>query len=232
MRNANQQELDHFATLANHWWDPNGPLRTLHDINPARLQFIEQHTSLTNQRVIDVGCGGGILAESMARRGAQVTGIDLADSLIEQATLHALSEGIDIAYHCVSVETFAQEHAGTADIVTCMEMLEHVPDPQAIMTACSQLLKPGGWLLVSTLNKTTKATLLAVYVAEYVLRLLPQGTHDANKFIAPHQLAQWARQNGLTAQTLTGLHYHPLTRQTHLAMPADINYLMAFQKPS
>jgi 2-polyprenyl-6-hydroxyphenyl methylase/3-demethylubiquinone-9 3-methyltransferase len=230
MPNQDTQELNHFSAQAAHWWDKNGPLKTLHDINPARLTFINQHKAVAGQTVVDVGCGGGVLSEAMAKQGAAVTGLDLAEPLLEQAKLHALANGLSIHYQSIAVESFAAQQPESADIVTCMEMLEHVPDPEAIIHACTRLLKPNGWLFVSTLNNTTQARVLGVWAAEYVLRLLPTGTHDADKFIAPHTLAQWGRDNGLALKQVMGLHYNPMTRQAQLKMPADINYLMAFQK--
>lgn len=228
--NRDDAELRHFSAQADTWWDKNGPLKTLHDINPARIHFIEQYAALDGVRVCDIGCGGGILAEGMALHGAQVTGIDLACELLEQAKQHAALTQLSIDYQCISAESFAQENLGAFDLVTCMEMLEHVPDPQAIMQAATALLKPNGWLFVSTLNKTLKAKVLGVWAAEYILNLVPKGTHDAGKFIAPHQLVAWARSLNLSVSAITGLHYNPLTRQTQLHLPADINYLLAFQK--
>jgi 2-polyprenyl-6-hydroxyphenyl methylase/3-demethylubiquinone-9 3-methyltransferase len=230
MHNQDTQELNHFSGQAAHWWDKNGPLKTLHDINPARLAFINQHQTINKLSIIDIGCGGGVLSEAMALQGAQVTGLDLAEPLLEQAKLHVLENKLSITYQAIAAEEYAQQHPHAFDVVTCMEMLEHVPDPEAIIAACAKLLKPNGWLFVSTLNKTTKARVLGVWAAEYVLRLLPTGTHDSEKFIAPHTLAHWGRNNNLEVKKLMGLHYNPLTRQATLKMPADINYLMAFQK--
>jgi 2-polyprenyl-6-hydroxyphenyl methylase/3-demethylubiquinone-9 3-methyltransferase len=231
MQNQDTDELNHFSAQATHWWDKNGPLKTLHDINPARLSFIHQHQPVKGLNLVDVGCGGGILSEALAKQGAQVTGLDLAAPLLKQAKLHALESKTSINYQEINVEHYAELHPNSVDIVTCMEMLEHVPDPQAIIKACTRLLKPNGWLFVSTLNKTTKAKLLGVWAAEYVLGIVPTGTHDADKFIAPHTLAKWGRDNGLDVKQLIGLHYNPLTRQAKLQMPADVNYLMAFHKP-
>jgi 2-polyprenyl-6-hydroxyphenyl methylase/3-demethylubiquinone-9 3-methyltransferase len=194
------------------------------------LTFINQHQPLSGLSVLDVGCGGGVLSEAMAKQGAQVTGLDLAEPLLEQAKLHALESKLSINYQAIAVEAYAEQHPHAFDVVTCMEMLEHVPDPESIIRACTKLLKPNGWLFVSTFNKTTKAQVLGVWAAEYLLRLLPMGTHDSEKFIAPHTLARWARNNQLDVKKLMGMHYNPLTRQATLKMPADINYLMAFQK--
>jgi 2-polyprenyl-6-hydroxyphenyl methylase/3-demethylubiquinone-9 3-methyltransferase len=230
MLNQDAQELDHFSAQAAFWWDKNGPLKTLHDINPPRLTFINQYQPLSGLTVLDVGCGGGVLSEAMAKQGAQVTGLDLAEPLLEQAKLHALESKLSINYQAIAVETYAEQHPHAFDVVTCMEMLEHVPDPESIIRACTKLLKPNGWFFVSTFNKTTKARVLGVWAAEHLLRLLPTGTHDADKFIAPHTLALWGRSNNLDVKKLMGLHYNPLTRQATLKMPADINYLMAFQK--
>lgn len=227
--NQDTAELSHFNQLAAHWWDKNGPLKTLHDINPARLSFVQKHQPLAGLRVLDIGCGAGIFSEVLAKAGAQVTGIDLADELIQVAQQHAHAQSLTIDYQCVSAESFAQRHQAQFDVIVCMELLEHVPDPAAILKAATQCLAPKGWLFASTINQTFKAKALAVWAAEYVLNLIPKGTHDANKFIAPHQLVAWLEPLGLSPITLTGLHYHPFKRTTHLALPADINYLMAFQ---
>jgi 2-polyprenyl-6-hydroxyphenyl methylase/3-demethylubiquinone-9 3-methyltransferase len=228
--NQDTQTLAHFNAQAQDWWQKNGAMKTLHDINPARLAFVGQQIEFAGQKVLDIGCGGGLLSEAMAEMGAEVTGIDLACDLIQVAQDHANSRQIKVDYQCINVEALALTQAGQFDVVTCMDMLEHVPDPAEIIRSASQLLKPDGWLFVSTLNKTLKAKVLAVWMAEYVLRLLPQGTHDADQFITPHQIMAWARQHQLVARNMTGLHYNPLTRQARLALPADINYLVALQK--
>lgn len=228
--NQDQAELNHFNQLATHWWDKNGPLKTLHDINPARLSFVQKHQPLVGLRVLDIGCGAGIFSEALAKSGAQVTSIDLAEELIQVAQQHAKDSSLDIDYQCVSAENFAQQHPAEFDVVVCMELLEHVPDPAAILAAASHCLAPQGWLFASTINQTFKAKALAVWAAEHVLNLIPKGTHDADKFIAPHQLVAWLEPLNFKPVTLTGLHYNPFKRTTQLAMPADINYLMAFQK--
>jgi 2-polyprenyl-6-hydroxyphenyl methylase/3-demethylubiquinone-9 3-methyltransferase len=230
MKNQDEDELKHFSEQAQHWWDQNGPMRTLHDINPARLQFIEQHVSLSKKTVCDVGCGGGLLSEALAKVGAKVTGLDLAQPLLNAAQAHAQAQQLNIHYLCQSVESFAELHPASMDVVACMDMLEHVPDPQSIFNACADLLTPGGWLLVSTLNQTLQAKVLGVFAAEYVLNLVPTGTHHAEKFLAPHTLTSWARNKTLHPVQLMGLHYNPFNRQTSLGMPANINYLMAFKK--
>lgn len=228
--NHSDAELNHFNQLATHWWDKNGPLKTLHDINPARLSFVQKHQPLAGLRVLDIGCGAGIFSEALAKAGAQVTGIDLANELTQVAQQHAKDSSLAIDYQCVSAEDFAQAHPAQFDVVVCMELLEHVPDPAAILAAASDCLSPKGWLFASTINQTFKAKALAVWAAEMVLNLIPKGTHDADKFIPPHQLVAWLEPLGFQAITLTGLHYNPFKRSTHLALPADINYLMAFQK--
>ena len=225
--NQDPAELAKFSQLAHRWWDTGSEFKPLHDLNPHRLAWIEGHCPLPGKRVLDVGCGGGILSEAMARQGAQVTGIDLADKSLGVARLHALESGIAVDYQCISVESMASDHPRRFDVVTCMEMLEHVPDPASIINACSALIKPDGWIFFSTLNRNLKSYLMAILGAEYLLHLLPRGTHDHGRFIKPSELSRWARQSGLTIEQIEGVHYNPLTRQFHLGSGADVNYMMA-----
>lgn len=229
--NVDAKEVAKFEELADHWWDRDGDFKPLHDINPLRLDFIDARTGLAGKRVLDVGCGGGILSESMAHRGAEVTGIDLGQAPLDAAHRHAQENGVNISYRNVAVEALAKEQPGEFDVVTCMEMLEHVPDPASIIDACSRLVRPGGHVFFSTLNRTHKARALAIFGAEYVLRMLPRGTHDYTKFIRPAEMAAWCRQSQLDIGEQTGLTYNPLTRHYRLA-PYDVsvNYMMACQK--
>lgn len=229
VNNQHKHELAHFDQLAQHWWDRQGVLKTLHDINPARLEFIQRHQLLAGLRVLDIGCGAGILSEAMAQAGAIVTGIDLSESLIQVAQQHSTQQSLTIDYHVISAEQMAEQHPQAFDVVVCMELLEHVPDPAAIISAAQRCLKPQGWLFVSTINQGLKAQALTIWVAEYLLNLIPKGTHHSEQFIAPHQLVAWARNLGLTPIQLMGLHYHPFQRRAWLSMPADVNYLMAFR---
>lgn len=235
--NVDLQEVQKFTDLANEWWDKSGAFATLHQINPLRLNWIEQQTitrqqsGLTGKKVLDVGCGGGILSHSMAMRGATVTGIDLGEANINAAQIHAEQTGQNIDFACVSVEAFAEAHAGEFDVVTCMEMLEHVPDPQSIIDACFKLLKPNGVLVLSTINRNPKSYLFAVIGAEYILRLLPRGTHDYEKFITPAELDRFAERAGCKRQDLIGLHYNPIIKHYWLAQNVDVNYMMAVYKP-
>jgi 2-polyprenyl-6-hydroxyphenyl methylase/3-demethylubiquinone-9 3-methyltransferase len=231
MSNADQAELDKFSQLAHRWWDPNSEFKPLHDINPLRLQWIaELAGGLADKQVLDVGCGGGILAESMNRLGAHVTGIDLADKPLKVARLHQLESGATVEYRLVSAEDLAQEQPAHYDVVTCMEMLEHVPDPVSVMTACARLVKPDGWVFFSTLNRNPKSYLFAIIGAEYLLNLLPKGTHDWSRFIKPHELASYARQAGLEPVELMGMTYNPLTKVYRLERDTDVNYLMACRR--
>ncbi len=228
--NVDQAELRKFGELAHRWWDPNGTMRPLHEMNPLRLDWIDGIAPLAGQRVLDVGCGGGILAESMAARGAQVTGIDLADKPLQVAELHALESGARVNYRKAAAEELAQEMPAAFDVVTCMEMLEHVPDPAQTVRACAALARPGGAVFFSTINRNPKSFLFAIVGAEYVLRLLPAGTHEYAKFIRPRELAQFARTAGLTMVEILGLTYNPLTRRFALGGDTDVNYLMACRR--
>jgi 2-polyprenyl-6-hydroxyphenyl methylase/3-demethylubiquinone-9 3-methyltransferase len=232
MSNSDQLEIDKFSALAHRWWDPNSEFKPLHEINPLRLQWIDGHAGLAGKRVVDVGCGGGILAESMAERGAEVTGIDLAEKSLKVARLHLLETGQKVDYQCIAAEDFAVRHAGEFDAVTCMEMLEHVPDPSSIVRACQLMVKPGGWVFLSTLNRNPKSYLFAIVGAEYVLNMLPRGTHDWARFIKPAELARHVREAGLEAVEITGLTYNPLTKVYRLERDTDVNYLMACRKPA
>jgi 2-polyprenyl-6-hydroxyphenyl methylase/3-demethylubiquinone-9 3-methyltransferase len=228
--NVDTAEIAKFEKLASRWWDKNSEFKPLHDINPLRAGFIDSKVKLVDRNVIDIGCGGGILSEALARRGARVTGIDMGEAPLAVARLHLLESGLDIHYQKASAEDYAASHAGTFDVVTCLEMLEHVPDPAAIVKACATLLKPGGDLFVSTINRNPKAWLLAVVGAEYILRMLPRGTHDYAKFIRPSELAAFARAAGLEAGELKGMTYNPFTRTYSLGKDVDVNYLWHFRK--
>lgn len=224
--NADPAELQKFATLAHRWWDPGSEFKPLHDINPLRLDYIDRIAGLRGKRVLDVGCGGGILSESMAGRGAEVMGIDLGEKALKVAQLHQLESGANVDYRLVAVEALAQEKPQSFDVVTCMEMLEHVPDPSAIVRACACLLKPGGRVFFSTLNRNAKSYLFAVIGAEYVLNMLPKGTHDYEKFIKPSELSSWCREAGLDVSGLTGMHFNPLTKRYSLGAGVSVNYLL------
>jgi 2-polyprenyl-6-hydroxyphenyl methylase/3-demethylubiquinone-9 3-methyltransferase len=223
--NASQAELDKFGALASRWWDPQGPQRPLHELNPARLGYVRDRAVLAGARVLDVGCGGGLLSEALAGEGARVTALDLAPELIDVARLHLLESGRQVDYRLQSVEALAQEMPGSFDAITCMEMLEHVPDPGAVLQACATLLKPGGKLLLSTLNRTPAAFAVAIVGAEYVARLLPKGTHDYKQFIRPSELAAWLRAAGLRLDDVSGLAYDPLRRKAWVGGPTAVNYL-------
>ncbi len=231
-RNVDQTELAKFSALASRWWDPNSEFKPLHAINPLRLQWIADIAGpLKDQRVLDVGCGGGILAESMAVRGAKVTGIDLAQKPLTVARLHSLESGVPVNYECIAAEELAAREPGSYDIVTCMEMLEHVPDPSSVVRACATLVRPGGHVFFSTLNRNLKSFLQAIVAAEFVLRLLPQGTHDDENFLRPSELALAARQAGLQITHLRGLTYNPFTDRYRLTRSTEVNYLMATRRP-
>ncbi len=230
--NVDPNEIAKFEALASRWWDPQSEFKPLHDINPLRLEFIEQHSEgLQGKTIVDVGCGGGILAEAMAKKGAKVTGIDMGEAPLTVAQLHAMDAGVDMDYELISAEDFAEKHSGKFDIVTCMEMLEHVPDPASIIRACQKMLKPGGKAFFSTLNRNPKSFLFAIIGAEYLLQLLPKGTHDYRKFITPAELASYIRQAGLDLVQLKGMSYNPLLQSYKLGKDVSVNYLVATQKP-
>jgi 2-polyprenyl-6-hydroxyphenyl methylase/3-demethylubiquinone-9 3-methyltransferase len=228
--NADPSELRKFAELASRWWDPQGPMRPLHEINPLRLAWIAKHAALASQRVVDIGCGGGILTEAMATAGARALGVDLADKPLKVAELHALESGAQVEYRRCSAEDLARESPASFDLVTCMEMLEHVPDPASTVAACRALVRPGGWVFFSTINRNPKSFLFAIVGAEYMLRLLPKGTHDYTKFIRPSELARAARDAALDVHELIGMTYNPLTRRFALGRDTDVNYLMACRR--
>jgi 2-polyprenyl-6-hydroxyphenyl methylase/3-demethylubiquinone-9 3-methyltransferase len=230
--NADPAELQKFGALAHRWWDTGGDMRTLHEINPLRLDWIDRLALLSGKRVVDVGCGGGVLAESMAARGARVTGIDLSAKPLRVAQLHALESGIAVDYREASAEALAAEAPASFEVVTCMEMLEHVPDPASTVQACSTLAKPGGWLFFSTINRNAKAFAFAIVGAEYLLRLLPRGTHEYARLIRPSELAAMARQAKLEVVEIIGMTYNPLTRRFALGRDTDVNYLVACRKPA
>ena len=231
MANADQLELDKFSQLAHRWWDPNSEFKPLHDINPLRLEWLERLAGgIQDKRVVDVGCGGGILAESMAVKGARVTGIDLSDKALKVAKLHQLESGVQVDYRLIAAEALADEAPGQFDVVTCMEMLEHVPDPASVMAACARMAKPDGWVFFSTLNRNPKSYMLAIVGAEYVLNMLPKGTHDWSKFIKPHELASYARSAGLEPVELMGMTYSPFSKTYRLERDTDVNYLMACRR--
>ena len=230
--NTDPREVAKFDALASRWWDTQGAFKSLHDINPLRLTFVEATGSLAGQTVLDVGCGGGILAEGMAARGAMVTGIDASRAALTTARLHLAESGVAVDYVCATAEQMAQERPEEFDLVTCMELLEHVPEPASVVAACARLARPGGEVIFSTINRNPKAYLLAVIGAEYLLRLLPRGTHDYEKFIRPSELDAWARSTGLTLDELRGLNYNPVTRRYRLSSDVDVNYLARLRRPA
>ena len=228
--NADPSEVQKFSDLAHRWWDPNSEFKPLHDINPLRLNWIDQTIGLNGKKVIDIGCGGGILSESMAARGAIVTGIDLSDKALSVARLHLLETGAKVDYQHIAAESMATEHPATFDIVTCLEMLEHVPDPQQTVAACAQLVKPGGDVFLSTLNRNPKAYLFAIIGAEYILNMLPKGTHDYAKFIKPAELVRMTRNTGLDLVSMIGMSYNPLTKVYSLGDDTSVNYMIHLRR--
>lgn len=230
MSNVHLHEIHKFGSMAERWWDEEGEFKTLHQVNPLRLGFIQQYADLKGARVVDVGCGGGILTEGLARAGADAMGVDLSQDLVDVAELHGLEVGLNTHYEKISVEELAEQQAESFDHVTCMEMLEHVPDAGSIIQSCARLVKPNGMVFFSTLNRHPKAYALAIVAAEYVLQMLPKGTHDYKTFIKPSELCQSARESGLSLQGMAGITYHPLTKQFSLGNDTDINYLAAFKR--
>jgi 2-polyprenyl-6-hydroxyphenyl methylase / 3-demethylubiquinone-9 3-methyltransferase len=230
--NFDPAEIAKFDASASRWWDPNGEFRPLHDLNPARLDYIEAHSGLAGRRVLDVGCGGGLLTEGMARRGARVTGIDLAPESLQVARLHALEAGIEVDYRQIAAEELAGTDAGGFDLVTCLEMLEHVPDPVSIVASLASLVRPGGDVICSTLNRNARSFALAIVGAEYLLRLLPMGTHQYARLIRPSEISHWARNAGLELADLAGIEYNPATRKARIGTDVSVNYLVHFRRPA
>ncbi len=229
--NVDRREIEKFAGKAERWWDPDGELWTLHRVNPLRIQFIRELADIPGKRIVDVGCGGGILSEALAREGAEVLGIDLSAELVDIAELHALEQGVDtVRYERISAEELAGREPESFDLVTCMEMLEHVPRPASVVAACARLVKPGGKVFFSTLNRNLKSFLMAIVGAEYLLHLIPKGTHEYEKFIRPSELAAWARAVDLEPLAVRGVEYNPITRRFRLGRDIEVNYLMAFEK--
>lgn len=232
MENVDELEIRKFEALAARWWDPNSEFRPLHEINPLRLNFISQHVNLAEKAVLDVGCGGGILAEAMAYHGAKVTAIDMADASLSVAKLHQLESGLDIDYRKISAEALAEEAPQKFDVVTCLEMLEHVPSPESVVRACHNLVKPGGTVVFSTINRNPKSYVFAILGAEYILQLLPRGTHEYARFIKPSELAAWARGAGLDLNKQIGMGYNPLNKRYSLHTNVDVNYLALYSRPA
>jgi 2-polyprenyl-6-hydroxyphenyl methylase/3-demethylubiquinone-9 3-methyltransferase len=230
-QNIDPAEIDKFDALASRWWDLDGDFRPLHEINPLRLDFIRQRAELDGRQVVDIGCGGGILTEALAAKGAVVTGIDMAEKPLGVARLHKLESGAEVDYLQSTAEDLAAGRAGEFDIVTCLEMLEHVPSPRAVVSACAKLVRPGGHVFFSTINRNPKSFLFAIVGAEYVLNLLPKGTHEYDKFIRPSELDEWARESDLELRESTGMHYNPVTREYSLGANVDVNYLMHYRRP-
>ncbi|MBW9257564.1 MAG: bifunctional 2-polyprenyl-6-hydroxyphenol methylase/3-demethylubiquinol 3-O-methyltransferase UbiG [Candidatus Thiodiazotropha sp. (ex. Lucinisca nassula)] len=225
--NVDHSEVSKFEELASRWWDPHSEFKPLHEINPLRLGYIKEFTSLEGKEVLDVGCGGGILSESLAANGAKVTGIDMGEAPLQVARLHLLESGLEVNYERIPVERLAEERPASFDLITCMEMLEHVPDPASVVAACAKLVRPGGRLFFSTINRNPKSYLFAIIGAEYLLQMLPKGTHDYAKFIRPSELNAWVRQAGLVSTDIKGLSYNPLTQHYRLGDDVDVNYMVA-----
>lgn len=231
MKNVNLNEIKHFNSQAHFWWDENGPFRTLHHINPTRTAYISQMTNLANKKVVDVGCGGGVLTEAIAKLNAEVTGIDLASEALEIAKLHLFESQLEIPYLKTSVEDFSESETSNFDVVVCMEMLEHVPNPQLIIDSCAKLLKPGGWLFVSTINRSPQAMMLGIVAAEHLLNMIPKGTHHYDQFIKPSELADGIEKTGLTIKDISGMKYNPLSHEAWIdKTDVSINYFIAAQK--
>lgn len=228
--NVDQTEIEKFSALAHKWWDKTSEFKPLHEINPLRVDFIDEYAGISGQKILDVGCGGGILSEGLAERGAQVTGIDLAEKSLKVAKLHLFESNLSVDYQKIPVEELAEQQPESFDVVTCMEMLEHVPSPASVVAACARLVKPGGWVFFSTLNRNPKSYLLAVVGAEYVLNMLPRGTHDYAKFIKPSELARMTRSAGLETVAITGMTYNPITDIYKLTDDTDVNYIVATRK--
>lgn len=226
MSNVDQAEIAKFESVASQWWNLEGEFKPLHDINPLRLNYINERVGLAKKQVLDVGCGGGILSEGLARRGANVTGIDMGEANLKVAAQHAAQEGLDIDYQMMAVEEFAQQHEGSFDVVTCLEMLEHVPAPDSIVAACARLVKPGGHLFFSTINRNPKSYALAIVGAEYIMNLVPKGTHDYMKFIKPSELCRWARAAGLQVEDVSGMSVNPITMAYKVSKDVDVNYFL------
>ncbi|MDP5240003.1 bifunctional 2-polyprenyl-6-hydroxyphenol methylase/3-demethylubiquinol 3-O-methyltransferase UbiG [Uliginosibacterium sp. 31-16] len=228
--NADENELAKFSELAHRWWDPESEFKPLHDINPLRLEWIDSHTSLAGKTVLDIGCGGGILTESMAQKGASVTGIDLSEKALSVARLHLFESNLLVDYRQISAEEFSAQQPASFDVVTCMEMLEHVPDPGSVIQACSRLLKPGGHVFLSTLNRNLKAYMLAIIGAEYILNMLPRGTHEYSKFLRPSEISRYLRNAGLDLHEFSGMSYNPLSKAYYINQKTDVNYLIFAKK--
>lgn len=229
--NVHQHEIEKFGSQAERWWDPQGEFKTLHDVNPLRIRFIQDYADLHGKRIVDVGCGGGILTEGLAKHGADALGIDLSEELIDIADLHGLESGIKAHYKKISAEALAEQEPEGFDHVTCMEMLEHVPDPGSIISSCAKMVKPGGMVFFSTLNRVPKAYLLAIVAAEHLLKMVPKGTHEYKTFIKPSELSQTARAAGLELQGMVGIEYNPFSKRFTLGKDIDVNYIAAFQRP-